>query len=174
MILQVENGYDGRDFKDIFNFHYKVTAKQVVEEVLKTEGCPFEAEVSIDIVGDEEIRAINAETRQIDRVTDVLSFPMVAYETPSDFDSLEEGSVDAFNPENGALMLGSIIINARRVHEQAEAYGHSRKREWGFLIAHSMLHLLGYDHMTADEAKIMEEKQETVLKNLKISREVVK
>ena len=172
MIIRVNKAYDGRDFRGIFDFHYKETARRVVEEVLRTENCPFEAEVDITIVDGEAIRELNSRMRGIDSETDVLSFPMVAYDRPGDISSLKAGDAETFDPENGALMLGDIVINAARVRDQAAAYGHSRRREWAFLIAHSLLHLTGYDHMTPEEAAIMEKKQETVLKNLQINREV--
>ncbi|MBQ0058951.1 MAG: rRNA maturation RNase YbeY, partial [Lachnospiraceae bacterium] len=114
---------------------------------------------------------LNREMRGIDKVTDVLSFPMTEYATPADFDSLDQDDIDAFDPENGCLVLGDIVIAATKVQEQAEAYGHSNRREWAFLIAHSMLHLMGYDHMNDEERLVMEEKQERILQNLKIRRE---
>ena len=93
----------------------------------------------------------------------VLSFPMVDYESPSDFDHVEEAVEDYFNPETGELMLGDIVISVDKVEEQAEKYGHSRTRELAFLTAHSMLHLFGYDHMEDGERLVMEEKQKEIL-----------
>ena len=83
---------------------------------------------------------------------------------------LEAEEADSFNPESGELMLGDIVISVERAMEQAAEYGHSLKREIGFLIAHSMLHLLGYDHMEPQEAAVMEQKQEAVLEALGIRR----
>lgn len=171
MVIRINKEYQEKDFRDILNFHYKKLAEKVAEAVLIAEGCPFEAEADLTLVDDEAIRRINADTRQIDRVTDVLSFPMLEYPTPADFAFAGKHPVDAFNPENGHLMLGDIVLNVRRVKEQAEAYGHSQKREYAFLIAHSTLHLIGYDHMTPDEAKVMENKQELILNSLNITRE---
>ena len=171
MMVRISREYDRPDFREIMNFHYKKLAEKVIEAVLKSEGCPFGAEADITLVDDDSIQEINREMRQIDKVTDVLSFPMVEYPSPADFSFAKENPFDAFNPENGNLMLGDIVINVRRVQEQAASYGHSRKREYAFLIAHSVLHLIGYDHMTPDEAKIMESKQESVLRSLKITRE---
>lgn len=170
MTVTVENAYTGDDFKQIFNFHYKKTAADVVREVLKQENCPYEAEVTVTIVDESTIREHNKESRQIDRVTDVLSFPMVDYPNPADFSGLKENEIGAFDPENGLLMLGDIVICAEKVRDQALEYGHSTKREWAFLITHSLLHLIGYDHMTDDERLIMEEKQERVLDSLGIRR----
>ena len=95
---------------------------------------------------------------------------MVDYETPAEFDFLEECD-DCFNPETGELMLGDIVISIDKVIEQAEKYNHSERRELAFLTAHSMLHLFGYDHMTPDEAKVMEAEQEQILNNISITRE---
>ncbi|MDO4477744.1 MAG: rRNA maturation RNase YbeY [Lachnospiraceae bacterium] len=172
MIINIQKDYDGEDFSTILCFHYKKLAEKVVETVLDLENCPFEAEVDLTLTGDETIREINRENRDMDKVTDVLSFPMFQYPTPADFDAAEADPFGAFDPDNGHLMLGDIIINVRRVLEQAENYGHSRKREYAFLIAHSVLHLIGYDHMTPEEAAVMEAKQEAALKILNITREV--
>ena len=113
---------------------------------------------------------MNLQHRQIDAPTDVLSFPMVTYETPGDFSILEEDGADCFEPDSGELMLGDIVISADKVLEQSAEYGHSVKREYAFLIAHSMLHLMGYDHMTEEDAAEMERLQEEILKQLNILR----
>jgi probable rRNA maturation factor len=132
--------------------------------------CPYEAQVSVLVTDNEEIHKMNLEHRQIDRPTDVLSFPMVTYETPGDFSILEEDEQDCFEPDSGELMLGDIVISADKVEEQAQEYGHSIRREYAFLITHSMLHLMGYDHMTPEEAAQMEELQEEILKQINILR----
>lgn len=118
---------------------------------------------------DEEIREMNREFRDIDRATDVLSFPMIAYESPADFAFLEEDE-SCFDPDTGELMLGNIVISKQKVVEQAEEYGHTVEREYAFLIAHSMLHLLGYDHMEEEERAVMEKKQREILDGLGITR----
>lgn len=105
----------------------------------------------------------NKEYRQVDAPTDVLSFPMVDYEKPSDFDHVEDAVEDYFNPETGELMLGDIVISVDKVEEQAEKYGHSQTRELAFLVAHSMLHLCGYDHMVDEERLVMEDRQRQIL-----------
>ena len=115
------------------------------------------------LTDDEEIHRINQEFRGIDRATDVLSFPMGDYETPSDFERLEDMAEDYFNLETGELLLGDIVISVDKVEEQAEKYGHSQTRELAFLTAHSMLHLCGYDHMEENERLVMEKKQEEIL-----------
>ncbi|MEY8352186.1 rRNA maturation RNase YbeY [Lachnospiraceae bacterium 54-53] len=142
---------------------YEDIIKSVVEESLGYEECPYEAEVSVLITDNEEIRRINREYRNIDSPTDVLSFPMIEYDSPSDFGRLEEMENDCFHPETGELLLGDIVISVDKVEEQAEKYGHSQAREMAFLVAHSMLHLCGYDHMEDGERLVMEKKQEDIL-----------
>ena len=166
MTSYVENETDSG-----FTFDVKEVADQVIEAVLASEGCPFDAQLNLLITDNAGIRDYNNRFRQIDRETDVLSFPNVDYDTPSDFSGLDEREADYFDPDSGELILGDIIISADKVKEQAELYGHSEKREFAFLVAHSMLHLCGYDHMEPEEAKVMEEKQEAVLKGLGITRE---
>lgn len=145
-------------------------ARKIVEAALDYEGCPYEAELSLLLTGNTEIRRINREYRNIDRATDVLSFPMLEYDSPSDFSCAETEVQGCFNPETGELLLGDIIISMEKVREQAKKYGHSEKREFAFLIAHSMLHLFGYDHMRPEEAKEMENRQEAILHSLNILR----
>lgn len=135
----------------------------VVEASLDYEECPYEAEVNVILTDNEGIREINRDHRQIDSPTDVLSFPMIEYELTSDFSHVEDSVEDYFNPETGELILGDIIISVDKVEEQAEKYGHSQTRELAFLVAHSMLHLCGYDHMEEEERLIMEQRQEAIL-----------
>ena len=153
-----------------FTFAEKEILDKVADAVLLKEGCPYEAQVNLLITDNEGIRTYNASYRQIDRATDVLSFPNLDFETPADFSHLEEHEADYFDPESGELLLGDIILSADKVKEQAESYGHSELREFAFLIAHSMLHLCGYDHMEPEEAKVMEAKQEEVLAGLNITQ----
>lgn len=149
----------------------EAVAGQVVEQALDYVNCPYEVELNLNLTDNESIREMNREYRQIDKSTDVLSFPLVDYDTPADFSGIEADELDYFNPETGELMLGDIILSLEKVREQAQLYGHSEKREYAFLIAHSMLHLFGYDHMTGDEAKRMEAKQEEILHCLQIDKE---
>ena len=137
--------------------------RDIIEEALNYEECPYEAEINVLLTDNREIQVMNREYRQIDRPTDVLSFPMIEYETPSDFSMVEEDFCDCFTPESGELMLGDIILSVNKIEEQAQAYGHSMERELAFLVAHSMLHLCGYDHMEEEERLIMEKKQEEIL-----------
>ncbi len=144
-------------------------ANKVILAAMDYVDCPYEAEVNLLLTMNEEIHEMNQNFRQIDRPTDVLSFPMVDYEVPGKFDFLEEAD-EYFHPESGELMLGDIVISKEKVIEQAKEYGHSIEREYAFLIAHSMLHLFGYDHMEEDERIEMETKQKEILEQLKILR----
>ena len=144
-------------------------AEKVIEAALDYEACPYESEVNLLLTMNDEIREMNSNFRNIDRATDVLSFPMVDYEEPGNFDFLED-TLEYFNPESGELMLGDIVISKEKVISQAEEYGHSIEREYAFLIAHSMLHLMGYDHMEEDERIVMEQKQKEILEQLQILR----
>lgn len=144
-------------------------ADTVVEGVLNYENCPYEAEVNLLLTMNKEIKEMNAQFREIDRATDVLSFPMIDFENTGEFDFLEEDD-SYFNCDTGELMLGDIVISKEKVIAQAEEYGHTIKREYAFLIAHSMLHLLGYDHMEEQERLEMERKQKEILEQLGITR----
>lgn len=154
-----------------FPFEYEELAKEVIVFVIDYEGFPYDAEINLTLTDNTGIRVINLAYRKIDAPTDVLSFPLLSYETAGDFSHFEEDYDDNFNPDTGEIMLGDIVISADRVKEQALAYGHSEKREYAFLIVHSMLHLFGYDHMTPEEAKTMEAKQEEILDKMHIFRE---
>ncbi len=153
-----------------FQFDCKEVAFRVMNAVLDAEDCPYEATVDLTLTTDSEIHEINLQQRGIDRATDVLSFPMTQFPVPGDFDFLEE-EMDSFDPDSGELMLGDIVISVDHVKSQAEEYGHSQLREFAFLVAHSMYHLIGYDHMTEAEAGIMEQKQKDILNLLHINRD---
>lgn len=150
--------------------NYKDLAETVIEAALDYENCPYECEINVILTDNVGIHQINSECREIDRPTDVLSFPMAEYEIPGNFEQLEEEQPECFHPESGELMLGDIIISLDKVKEQAESYGHSAKREYAFLLAHSMLHLMGYDHMVEAEETVMFQKQEEILAGLNITR----
>ena len=144
-------------------------AKRVIEAVIDYVDCPYEAEVNLLLTMNDEIHEMNRNFREIDRATDVLSFPMVDYEQAGEFEFLDD-AMEYFNPETGELMLGDIVISKEKVISQAEEYGHSIEREYAFLIAHSMLHLFGYDHMEEEERIVMEDKQTEILEQLQILR----
>jgi probable rRNA maturation factor len=167
MTFYVENEVDAD-----FGFDIEQLAGEVAAAVLEMEGCKADVEIGLTITDDEGIKELNREFREIDLPTDVLSFPNVSYEEPGDFSVLEgEQKVDLLNPDTDKIMFGDIVINENRVRSQASDYGHSIKREFAFLVAHSMLHLCGYDHMEEDEARVMESKQDEVLGSLGITRD---
>mgnify|MGYP004464393549 CR=1 FL=1 len=148
---------------------YASLASLVADKIMEMEKCPYDGQVNLVLTDNEEIKQVNTEFRGIKSPTDVLSFPMIPFETPADYSIVEEDE-SYFDLDSDELLLGDIMISVPRVFAQAEEYGHSVKREFCFLIAHSMLHLLGYDHMTEDEAKVMEGKQSLALKELGINR----
>ena len=118
-----------------------------------------EAEVEVNFVTEEEICELNARTRDTDRVTDVLSYPMLDEIRPF---TRENYPFDV-DPENGRVPLGSIVICRDVAARQAEEYGHSRDREETYLFVHGLLHLLGYDHMTEEDKSVMREAEERIL-----------
>lgn len=127
--------------------------------VLEMENFNDSAEISVTFVDDDRIHALNKEFRNIDRSTDVLSFP------------LGENGVYDTNYDTGAKMLGDVVISLPHAVAQAEEYGHSIQREIGFLTVHSMLHLLGYDHVNGGLEEVrMREKEEKVLTKLGLKR----
>lgn len=161
-----------KETEELFPFPYEEAAEAVCRCILEMEECPYDTEISLLITGPEEVREMNRDFRGIDSTTDVLSFPMLSFEDgPSDFSVAEKMEADCFDPETGCLMLGDIVLNMERIKEQAEEFGHSLLREYAFLIAHSMLHLCGYDHMTEQEAKQMEKKQDLALSQIGIGRD---
>ena len=144
-------------------------AAQTAARVLEMEKFPWDVRINLVVTDEASIHEINRQYRRIDRPTDVLSFPMVDFPGPGDYSVSEEDAM--FDLDTGELLLGDIMICAEKVLAQAEEYGHSPKREFCFLIAHSTLHLLGYDHMQAEEAAVMEAKQEAALDALGITRQ---
>ena len=135
-------------------YKLKMLVRGAVEATLDLENYQNTAEVSITFTDNENIHKLNAKYRGVDRPTDVLSFPLFDYEGTS-----EEPHVDEM-----MNMLGDIVISLERAAEQAEEFGHSFEREVAFLTAHSMLHLLGYDHeLGEEEDREMREKQNAVM-----------
>lgn len=155
-----------------FPFTMQEILEQITETVLETENCPYETTVNLLLTDRNGIREYNREYRDLDKETDVLSFPNIPFVKAGDFTIVEEDEAAYFDPDSGELVLGDIILSADHVAAQAQEYGHSLLREFAFLTAHSMFHLCGYDHMTPQEATIMERKQEEVLEQLKITRDL--
>ena len=149
---------------------YETLAVKVADKVLEMEGCPYDAQVNLVLTDNEEIERVNTEFRDIARPTDVLSFPMIPFETPAGYDIVEEDE-SYFDLDTDELLLGDIMISVDKVFAQAEEYGHSLKRELAFLSVHSMLHLMGYDHMVPEEEEDMFRRQKEILIEAGIPRE---
>lgn len=164
MTITIENEYSGP-----MPENWKKIIDDIIEEAIDYVECPYEASVEVLLTDNEEIHEINLEQRDIDRPTDVLSFPMNDYPAPADFSEIED--MGTFDPDSGELMLGDIVVSMDKVASQAEEFGHSRERELAFLIAHSMLHLFGFDHMEEEERIEMEAKQEEILANKGYTRD---
>lgn len=160
-LIIVENEQDKVSIDDNIN----IIIKKTIDLCMKSEKLDKDYEVSVIIVDDEEIRAINKEHRDIDKSTDVLSFPMVEFENGELIS--DEGDYDMDLDE---LVLGDIIISAETAKRQSIEYGHSFEREIAFLTAHSCFHLLGYDHMIETEEKVMFKKQEDILIEMGLTR----
>jgi len=164
MTIRIDNETDIQ-----IGFEYESLLDDCVRATLESFNCPYETEVDIVLTGNEGIRDMNRRYRGMDSETDVLSFPMIEYVSPACFDSVKNKS-GFFDLGTKELLLGDIMISVDKAYGQAEAYGHSREREFAFLAVHGVLHLLGYDHGTEEEQKVMEEMQEGILEKLGILR----
>jgi metalloprotein, YbeY family len=157
MTIYIENESDIK-----LNIPYRKIIEDSINLSLDFEKVPYECEISVTIVDDERIHEINKEFREIDRSTDVLSFPLNEFEKVADWQNFDEDKA-SFNYDTGELMLGDIILSAEHIIKQANEYGHTRKRELAFLVIHSILHLLGYDHMTKEDEEKMFSRQRQIL-----------
>ena len=151
--LNNQSEFETSDFEKIIN--------KVAEEVLRVHNITKNVEISVVFTDDNEIKSINNEFRNINASTDVLSFPQYEYITA--------GEVSDINDE--ILVIGDVIISLEHAQMQSVEYNHSINREVGYLAAHSILHLLGYDHMNEDDKKLIRDKEELVMKNIKLTRE---
>ncbi len=148
-------------YEEIENLKEEELIRKVIECVLKEEKIKKNLDVYVTLTNNETIRKINAEHRNIDKATDVLSFPMFNRE---EIPLLKK-------EDNSEDILGDIIVSIEKVREQAEEYGHSFERELAYLVTHGMLHLLGYDHMIEEEKIVMRKREEEILGVLNITRE---
>jgi probable rRNA maturation factor len=149
------------------DFSYAELLKDCIAQALAQEGVHVPCEVDVLITDDEGIHQINLEQRGVDRPTDVLSFPMFEF-TPGAFPSEDELETD---PETGLLPLGDMVISYERCLAQAQEYGHAPERELGYLCVHSVLHLLGYDHMDDGPMKRqMRAREEEIMSALHLQR----
>ena len=140
--------------------------RKAVSETLREEAFPRPAEISVSFVSNEEIHALNLEYRGKDKPTDVLSFPMW------EEDELDTGAAAGdIDPGNDAVLLGDIVISAEKAVEQAAEYGHSERRECGYLLTHGLFHLMGYDHMTDEDKPVMRAMEEKSLASIGLTRE---
>lgn len=153
-----------------FDFDIQELIDSLLTAVLKDANLILPVELNVVITDDEGIRQVNKEFRGIDKETDVLSFPALEYETPADFSLIDFDDCSYYNPDTDDLILGDMMLSYDRVVYQANEYGHSIKREVAFLVLHSLLHLLGYDHIEEAEEIIMREKQTGILESLGIMR----
>lgn len=163
-----------------FEFDYKKIADDVINKTLLHEHFMYDVEVSITLVNEDDIKEINSDYRNINKVTDVLSFPMIEYDsslskvsnrTEDMYDFIKD-KVDVFNRDTREVILGDIVLCVPVIIRQASEYNHSILREYAFLIVHSMLHLLGFDHIEDDERAVMENEQKLILESLDITRDL--
>ena len=154
------------DQKRLANLGLSIHLRRCINEALGFQGVDVPCEINVLVTDDQGIRVINQASRDIDKETDVLSFPLYDFEAPSVFDEKQvalDGDVRA---------LGDIVISVEKINEQAKEYGHSVEREMSYMTVHSMLHLLGYDHENnVDMEQIMFKKQKEILSNMGITRE---
>ena len=149
---KIEMAFSGFSLKNPF---VSITVSKAIEATLKAESVPVPCEINVLVTDDDGIRGVNKALRDLDKATDVLSFPMFQMTPGESFDW--EGAVD---PETGLCALGDMCISLQRAEAQAKAYGHSLRREIGYLTIHSILHLLGYDHMDDGPQKAQMRKRE--------------
>lgn len=165
MILEIENVQEEIPYND----EMRKILETCAEKTLKIERFNSLVEISVTLMNNKQIRQLNKEYRGIDQETDVLSFPMIDFQGEQGEWDMEALRND-IDPENQAVILGDIVISMEKASRQAEEYGHSFSRELGFLMVHSMMHLLGYDHEDEEDAKIMREHEEAVLSGLNLTR----
>ena len=155
------------DKKRIANIGLGMHLRKCITQALKFQGVEVDCEINVLITDNEGIQGINAATRQIDSPTDVLSFPMFSFEPGV----LPEDWAEYVDPDTGRVPLGDMCISLERAMEQANEFGHGIKRELGYLTVHSILHLLGYDHLDEGPMKRqMRRQEETIMAQLMLTR----
>jgi probable rRNA maturation factor len=166
-MIYVDNRQDKLEVKEDFI----KGLEEVIEFALKEEEVDIECEVSLVFVDNNEIKDINNDTRKIDKETDVLSFPMLEYEDKKVFKEVYKNY--KFSPsdfDGDELVLGDIVLSLEKALEQSMEFNHSYEREASYLVVHSVLHLLGYDHMNDEEKQVMRKREEEILTKLNINR----
>ncbi|MDP4088356.1 MAG: rRNA maturation RNase YbeY [Bacillota bacterium] len=167
-MIYIENGQDEIDW----NSEHEALLNEIIDFALREENVEGKVQISVVLVNNEEIREINREHRNIDRVTDVLSFPMLDYPDGKVFKEVyKDSTFDAREMDGEELVLGDIVLSLERACEQRLEYGHSFKRELTYLVVHSVLHLLGYDHMKEQDKIRMREREEFILSRFDINRD---
>lgn len=162
---------DNRQNKVDFSLKNEEVLRDIIDYALKEEGVNIDYEVSVILIDDEEIKEINGELRDIPKITDVLSFPMLDYPKGSIYKEVYmENTFDDTFLDEGKLVLGDIALSLERAKEQSIDFGHSFIRECAYLTIHSVLHLLGYDHMIDEEKIVMREREEEILNKFNINR----
>lgn len=170
--LKLNIDYD-KKLDKVFGFNIENITKKVLCEAMMVEKVPFDISINVTLVADKKIRSINKLERNIDKVTDVLSFPIVDFKSEAKYDVFYKNKkidIDYIDLDTNTVFIGDIVINKNKVLSQSKLYNHSIKREYAFLLIHSFLHLVGYDHMKKiDEDKMCNE-QEKILNKIKIYR----
>lgn len=166
---------DNRQEKAKFSKENEEILLEIIDYVLKEEGVRVPYEVSVILIDNEEIRQINIETRKVDRITDVLSFPMLEYPEGKVYKEVYENFKfqDSFF-DDGNLVLGDMALSLEKCEEQSKEFNHSFIRECTYLTVHSMLHLLGYDHMEDSDKIRMRKREEEILAEFNLQRQEVK
>ena len=165
MILEFE------DEKGLLDEQTRELMQRCADAAQRTEGVSCPLSVFISVVGDEEIRTINREQRNKDASTDVLSFPAVNYPKGKTAGQCEHLLREEYDPDTDACALGDIVISMDHVRAQAAEYGHSERRECGYLLTHGLFHLMGYDHMTDEDKPVMRAMEEKSLASIGLTRE---
>lgn len=166
-MIYVDNRQEKVEVSENFIEHLK----KMINFALKEEDVKISSEISLLFVDNEQIREINKETRNIDKATDVLSFPMLDYMDKKVFKEVyKDNNFSKVDFDGEDLVLGDIVLSLERALEQSKEYNHSYEREASYLVVHSVLHLLGYDHMEDEEKIIMRNREEEILNALDIRR----
>ena len=162
------------DYVNDYDYKFDFDEIKLIEELTKVTmdelNCPYDVYVTVSVVDPDTIKNINNEFREIDAVTDVLSFPMCEYDDPGVFEGDIFDETMETDPDTDELLIGDVVLCYDRVISQAKEYGHSEKREFAFLVVHSLLHLCGFDHIEDDDRVLMEEKQKLILDRVNITR----
>ena len=165
--------FDVEDNKYAFDFDYKKLAKKIVKELFRIENINYDFSFSLLIVDKKAIKKINKEQRDTNKITDVLSFPSIDFKKPSNLKPYIKGDVydiSILDLTTKTIYLGDVVMCYDKIISQSIEYNHSIKREFSFLLVHSLLHLLGYDHIDIKDERKMFKKQDEILDSLNIKR----